>query len=112
MSSQLKTSIIIILTVILLISLIKNVVDYQQKLSLFSQSDREYQKLANESKSLKSELKKNSDPSYTEEKIRNQLNLLKRNEVAVIVPTIKLTPTPTPTPIKSPSQQWIELFLR
>jgi len=45
-----------------------------------------------------------------EKNIRQKLNLLKPNEIAIILP--KITPTPSPTPIikNPPYQQWWKLF--
>src|SRR3989338_6158372 len=111
MSAKIRSYFFLLVTLILALSLIKNILNYNKKSLLYRQIQTEQQKLDRENKQLKSELKKNSDPDYTEAKIRQQLNLLKPGEMAVIIPTVMISPTPNPTPILPVYRQWLELFL-
>jgi len=71
---------------------------------------KSYETETNRNNKLKMQAIKESDPMELEKTIRNQLNLVKPNEVAIIVPTptlIPVTPTPTPLPVY---RQWVNVF--
>lgn len=72
----------------------------------------EYQKQQKQKKALESELAKANDYYVVEKNIRERLNLLKPDEIAVILPKLSLSPSPTPIIDKPPHTQWLELFMR
>jgi len=78
---------------------------------LLSQQELEKKKVEAENNKLRYLLKKQQTEKYFEEKAR-QLSLSKKDELILIPPAIKNTPTPklSPTPKKSPYQQWMALF--
>lgn len=91
-------------------SLTKNLFDYRSKMSFYQNYLKDYEKEKKRSVELKTQLLKKSDPNEIEKTIRNKLNLLRPDEVAIILqqptpaPTIA-TPTPLPNWI-----QWKEIF--
>lgn len=91
-------------------SLTKNIFDYRDKVQFYESYKEEYEKEKKKNLSLKTEILKKSDPYEVEKTIRNELNLLKENEVDVIIPLpspTQFVPTPTPPPNW---QQWYEVF--
>ncbi len=91
-------------------SLIKNIVDYRTKLQFYQQYKNRYEIEKKTNIQLKTEILKKSDPAEVEKTIRNDLNLLKPNEVAVILPSPTPEPsiiTPTPAPVW---KQWVNLY--
>lgn len=106
-----KNVIFTIISAMLLYSLSKSLFTYKDKLSFYDQYSVEQQKLADENKQLKSNIKKAQDSYFVEQQLREKLNLLKKDEVAIILP--QQTPTPTPPPFvdKPTWQQWKDLFL-
>lgn len=106
----LKNALLTILALFLFQSLIRNIFSYKKKLDFYTSYKKQYLDETKRNKKLKSEIVKSKDYAYVEKAIREELNLLKPDEVAVILP--KITPIPkVATPIqKSPIEQWIELF--
>lgn len=93
-------------------SLTKNLFDYKSKLSFYQSYLKDYEKEKKRNVELKTQLLKKSDPNEIEKTIRNKLNLLKPDEVALMLP--QLTPTPvliTPTPLPNYLQWWKVFFL-
>ena len=91
-------------------SLTKNLFDYRRRLSFYEEYKRDFEKEEKRNIELKTEVLKKSDPNEIEKTIRNKLNLLKPDEVAIILkqpsPTpIVITPTPLPNYL-----QWWKLF--
>ena|SRR3990167_4931745 len=91
-------------------SLTKNFLDYRNKVSFYESYLKDYEKEKKRNVELKTKFLKKSDPNEIEKTIRNKLNLLKPNEVAIILkqpsPTpIVITPTPLPNYL-----QWWEVF--
>lgn len=107
-----RNIIITFVALLLLVSLSKNILSYKDKRAFFNEYGHEYKAELYTNKKLKSELKKSSDSYVVEKEIREQLQLLKPNEVAVILPNITIQPTPTPTPVKKPYEEWRDLLLR
>lgn len=107
-----KNVIITGIAILLIISLSKNIFSYKDKLSFYQDFQTEYDEELQTNKELKSELKKSADSYYVEKEIREQLQLLKPNEVAVIMPAITISPTPSPTPPKKPAEQWYDLLIQ
>jgi cell division protein FtsB len=94
----------------LLVSLIKNVNEYQKNVQFYENYKKDYETEKKENNMLRMQAIKQSDPNEIEKTIRNKLNLIKPNEVAIIVPTptvLPTTPTPTPEPVY---RQWADVF--
>jgi len=111
MFNFIKNVVIVILITILIYSLSRTILDYKKKFSFFEQYKIERQEQINKNKKLKSEVLKNQDYHTVEKNIRQKLNLLRPNEIAIILPKITPTPSPAPKIKKPPYQQWWELFL-
>ena len=105
-----KRILLIFIVLFFISSLTKNIFDYRNKIQFYESYKKEYEDIKKKNLSLKTQILKQSDPYEVEKTIRNELNLLKENEVDVIVPL----PTPTvaiPTPTLPPNwQQWYSLF--
>ena len=102
----------IIFIIFLLSSLIRNVFNYTSKNQFYQDYKNDYEKENKKNIELKTEIVKKQSVSEVEKTIRNELNLLKENEVAIIFPqpTIKLI---VPTPTAAPSwRQWINLYIK
>ena len=92
------------------ISLVRNLLNYREKLKFYDDYKNEYEKEYKKSLSLKTEYLKKTDQYEIEKTIRNKLNMVKDNEVSVMLPEITSSPivlTPTPLPNW---QQWKNLF--
>lgn len=93
-----------------LISLIKNIIDFQEKKTFYQGFQNEYETEKKRNITLKTQILKESDRNELEKTIRNKLNLLRPDETAIILPQ----PTPTPviiTPTTAPNwYQWKEVF--
>lgn len=91
-------------------SLSKNLLDYRNKISFYQDYREDYEKEKKRNIELKTQLLKKSDTNEIEKTIRNKLNMLKPDEVAIILK--QPTPTPviiTPTPLPN-YLQWWEVF--
>jgi hypothetical protein len=103
---------LIFLLILIFLSLGKNLLNYQEKLKFYEAYKQEYEKEFKKNLELKTQYLKKTDQYEVEKTIRNKLNLMKENEVSIILPP--LTPSPiilTPTPIPN-WQQWQRLFFR
>ena len=92
-------------------SLTKNLFDYRRRLSFYEEYKRDFEKEEKRNIELKTEVLKKSDPNEIEKTIRNKLNLLKPDEVAIILK--QPSPTPiviTPTPLPNYLQWWKVFF--
>lgn len=108
----LRNFIIICFVLFLFTSLIRNLFDYRDKLQFFQDYKNAFDTEQKENITLKTEILKKTSQSELEKTIRNKLNLLKPNEVAIMIPSptpIPTTPTPIPLPIW---EQWWKLFLK
>ncbi len=86
--------------------------DYQKKLAFYQGYREDYEKEKKRNISYKTELLKKSDPYEIEKTIRNKLNLLKPDEIAIIMK--QPTPTPviiSPTPLPN-YLQWWQIFVK
>lgn len=93
-----------------IISLSKNIIEYQKNLSFYNDYKDEYNKEKKVNVELKTQLVKAQDINEFEKIVRNKLNLHKKDETILIIsnPTpIIITPTPTPPPIY---RQWLNVF--
>jgi cell division protein FtsB len=107
-----RNIILICFVLFLFSSLVRNLFDYRNKLQFYDEYKKEYEKEKKENTALKTEVLKKTSQSELEKTIRNKLNLLKPDEVAVILPSptpIPITPTPTPLPNW---MQWWKLFVK
>jgi len=108
----LKNIFIILLMVFLFFSLIKNIVNYRSKFQFYEEIRQAFEKENKTNIELKTEIVKKKSRSEIEKTIRNKLNLLKENEVALIIPPPEITPIPpTPTPLPN-YLQWFKLFVK
>jgi len=99
-----------IFILLIFISLVRNLLNYQSKLKFYDDYQKEYEKEYKKNLSLKTEYLKKTDQYEIEKTIRNKLNLVKDNETSVILPAITPRPTVlTPTPLPN-WQQWRKLF--
>ncbi len=98
-------------TVFFVSSLLRSIATYRDKMEFYRSLEAERDKEKAINKKLKSNVRRSHDFYYVERNIREKLNLLKENEVSVILPPLSPTPTPTPQPLKTPLQQWKELAI-
>jgi phosphopantetheine adenylyltransferase len=91
--------------------LTKNIFEYQEKVSFYKQMMNEKNIETKKTQKLNKEIARNQDVDQIEKNIRQKLNLLKENEIAVILPNISITPTIAPIPPKTNPQLWFELLL-
>ncbi|MBI2641722.1 septum formation initiator family protein [Candidatus Roizmanbacteria bacterium] len=106
----LKRIIYFLLILFLFSSLTKNLFDYRKKVQFYQEFKKEYEDERQKNRELKTAILKKSDLNEIEKTIRNKLNLLKPDEVAILLP--QLTPTPmiiTPTPLPN-YRQWLDVF--
>lgn len=107
-----KNILIGLIGVFLITSIIKSVTEYRKNLKFHATFKEEYQKEKDRNNQLRMQAIHESDSFELEKTIRNRLNLIKENEVAIIVPTPTTTPvrpTPTPQPVY---QQWAAVFFK
>ena len=105
-----KNIVFIFLLLFLFSSLLENLFGYKSKLDFYRQFKNNFDKETKRNIELKTEVVRKKSTEEIEKKIRNNLNLLKDNEVALIIPSppktlISITPTPLPN-----WQQWWELY--
>jgi cell division protein FtsB len=109
---MIKNALMGIISIFLLFSLIKNFSEYQKNIKFYHSFKSDFEAAQQKNNKLRTEIVKENDPSELEKTIRNKLNLLKPNEIAIIVPTPTPTPfvaTPTPPPVY---KQWVEVFVK
>ncbi len=105
-----KKLLFLLLIVFLFSSLTKNFFDYKKNLRFHQQFKEEYEKEKKKNITLKTQILKKTDPAEIEKTIRNKLNLLRPNEIAILLPPPTSTPTPLITPFLPIYQQWWSLF--
>lgn len=93
-------------------SLIPGIRDYKNKISFYNQTKKEYEAEKKRQIELQTEIAKKKSTDEVEKTIRNKLNLLKENEIVLIVPTPTYFPTPTPTPNLANWQRWWNIFFK
>ena len=107
-----KRLLIFLFFLFLISSLTKNFFEYRKNYTFYEDFKNDYEKAKQKNTELKTGILKNGDTNQIEKIIRNKLNLLKPNEVAVILPNPTPTPlliTPTPQPIY---KQWLNVFFK
>lgn len=105
-----KRVVFFLIIIFLLSTLTKTIADYMKNMSFYNGYKAEYEKEKKRNIALKTQIIKNNDPYQLEKTIRNNLNLTRSNEVAIVLPTptaIPTTPTPTPEPVW---HQWSDVF--
>jgi cell division protein FtsB len=107
-----KNVVFIFLILFLFSSLLKNLFSYKSKLQFYQQFKEDFDKEKKQNIELKTEVVRKKSQEEIEKTIRNDLNLLKDNEVALILPSpTKAPPSITPTPLPN-WQQWWQLFFK
>ncbi len=109
---MLKRGLLLLLFLFLISSLTRNLFEYKKNYSFYEDYKKEYEDARQKNTKLKTQILKKNDPNEIEKVIRNKLNLLRPNEIAVILPPPTPTPivtTPTPLPVY---QQWLETFFK
>jgi len=107
-----KNIAIFLLVIFLFSSLLKNLFTYSSKLQFFQQFKQDYDKEVKQNIELKTQVVQKKSPEEVEKTIRNDLNLLKNNEIALIIPSPTKVPQTVVLPPKSNWQQWWELFFK
>lgn len=96
----------------LVVSLFRNVFDYQRNISFYDQTKDNFDKAVLKNKELKLHKQAGNSPFEIEKNLRNKQNLLRKDEIIVIIPS----PSPLPSPIAKPSpypyRQWMRLFFQ
>ncbi len=109
---SLRRILLLVVLIFLFFSLSKNIFDYHKTVSFYESYRDDYEKEKKNNITLKTTILKNNDPTELEKTIRNKLNLLKKDEVAIIIPQ----PTPPPQAPKKPVlpvwEQWLLVFFR
>lgn len=100
----------ILLIIFLFSSLVPNVFNYKNKLSFYQQTKKEYEAEKKKQIELKTEIVKKKSADEVEKTIRNKLNLLKENEIAIIIPSPTYAPKITPTPVLVNWEKWWKVF--
>ncbi|NTU47164.1 hypothetical protein HGA88_06065 [Candidatus Roizmanbacteria bacterium] len=110
--NRVKKIILISLLFFFLSSFTKSFIEYRKNVTFYEGYKKEYEQEKKRNDELKTEILKKNDPHQIEKTIRNKLNLLKENEVTVLVPNPTLSP-PQPTPTTAPVyHQWITTFFK
>jgi len=110
--SLIKKLLIGLLFLFLLSSLTKNVTRYFKKLDFYQSYKKQYLLEKKKEITLKTKVLKYKDPDHLEKTIREELNLLKSDETAIILPHPPSSPkiiSPTPLPNW---QQWWRLLIK
>ena len=107
-----KNIIFVFLLLFLFSSLLRNLFGYKSKLQFYQQFKQNFDRETKRNIELKTEVVRKKSVEEIEKTIRNNLNLLKDNEVALIIPSppkvlISVTPTPLPN-----WRQWWELYFK
>lgn len=109
---MIKKGFAIIVFVFLLSSFVKNSLEYKKNLSIFQETKQEYEQEKKRNIELKTQKMREKDPSEIEKTIRNKLNMVKKNEIAFIIPPPTSIPTPSSAPTLPVYKQWVKLFMK
>ena len=105
-----KRIILGLLVLFFLSSLTRNFFEYRRNLEFYESYKEDYLAEKQRNTELKTKLVKSKDPYEIEQTIRNQLNMVKDEEVAILLPEPSPTPilvSPTPVP---PYKQWVDVL--
>lgn len=106
----LRRIVVFIIFIFLTYSLVKNLAEFRKNLQFYDNYQNQLKDAEAEKARLTTQKTLKTSPRSIEKTIRNQLGLLKDNEVAVIVPPPSPTPTPVITPPLPVPQQWWNTF--
>lgn len=107
-----KRIILFLLALFFLSSLTRNLFEYRRNIQFYKDTKQDFEKEKAKNNALKSELVKNNDPVQLEKTIRNKLNLLKKDEVAILLPDPTATPVVISPTVPPPYEQWRSLFFQ
>jgi len=102
----------LIVLIFLVVSLIRNGFDYQRNISFYNQTKTNFEKAITNNKELKLRKQASSSPFEVEKNLRNKQNLLRKDEIMVIISSPSPNPTPNVVPSEYPYKQWIRLFFQ
>jgi len=105
-----RKTVFLLFMIFLFTSLTRSYFEYQKNIKFYKSYQESYEKEKKKNITLKTEVLKQGDKYEIEKTIRNKLNLLKENEVALIIPESSPTPTPVVTPIIPVYRQWWSVF--
>lgn len=108
---KLKKILYAIIVLFLFFSLTKNIFDYKNALTFYKGYQKDYEKEKKDNATFRTHILKYKDPHELEKTIRNKLNMLKQDEIAVILPKptpVRTGPPPTSAPVY---RQWLTLLL-
>jgi cell division protein FtsB len=105
-----RKGILAIIFLFLMMSLFKNINEFRKNLQFYNSYQNQLKQAQQENARLLTQKTLKTSPREVEKTIRNQLNLLKEGEIAVIVPPPTPTPTPIITPIPPVYRQWWNTF--
>jgi cell division protein FtsB len=107
-----KKVIFVLFLIFLFSSLLKNIFNYQGRLQFYQDYKKDYENERRRQRELQTAILKKKSAQELEKTIRNKLNLLKADEVAILLPS----PTPPPatiTPSSLPNWvKWWQVFFK
>lgn len=107
-----KRIILGLLVLFFLSSLTRNFFEYRRNVAFYESYKEDYLAEKQRNTELKTKLVKSQDPYELEQTIRNDLNMVKGDEVAILLPEPSPTPVvvvPTKTP---PYKEWFRVFFQ
>ena len=84
----------------------------EYEVTIVTSSQVNFNKANSENKSLKVHKQADSSPFEIEKNLRNKQNLIRENEVIVIIPSPSAAPTPILRPTEPTYKQWARLFFQ
>lgn len=103
---------VLLILFFLIFSLTKNIFDYQHNIAFFQNLKKEYINEQEKNKKLKKEIIKTQDFYFLEKSIREQLSLIRPNEVVLILPKNQEKKNNSNIIKEKPIYgQWLELFI-
>lgn len=107
-----KTFFLYGLVLFFILSLTKNIIEYQRNLEFYYDYKTKFEKEKASHSKLQTDYIKAQDINEFEKIVRNKLNLHKKGETMLVIPNptpILTTPSSTPAPIY---RQWLDVFSR
>lgn len=100
----------IIVLLFLIVSLIRNVGDYNKNLTFYDDTKVNYLAAQEKNKALIIRKRSNSSDFEIEKNLRDKQSLVRENEYMIIIPSPSPTPPPYIGPTEAPFRQWVRLF--
>lgn len=100
----------IIVLFFLIVSLIRNVGDYNKNLTFYDETKVNFQAAQEKNKALVIRKRSNSSDFEIEKNLRDKQSLVRDNEYMIIIPSPSPTPLPYRGPTEAPFRQWVRLF--